>query len=198
MFETVLPETVFGPFPTSGFHEILGRFMTSSISVSALLLQVFVSHVPSVFTVNGSSQCSYPDLPFLAFGDFLAFFFGEEFLVFLCVFPFLPRNFRCSEVRKIRAFLVVFLAFFFYQKKTRKGRSRYTHVSVGDPKHRRQSLKTNRPSDLSGISKPIVWMRVDFHENDGNHETTKTTKTTQTVTLWHEIITKIIPWELFS
>ena len=32
------------------------------------------------------------------------------------------------------------------------------------------------------FAKPIVCMRVAFHENDGNHKMTKTTKTTQTAT----------------
>ena len=34
----------------------------------------------------------------------------------------------------------------------------------------------------SGISKPVVCMRVAFHESDGKRESTKTTKTSQTAT----------------
>ena len=42
----------------------------------------------------------FPNLLFLAFLDFLAFFFCKESLAFLLVFPFFPRNFRGSEERK--------------------------------------------------------------------------------------------------
>ena len=37
-----------------------------------------------------------PDLPFLAFLDFLAFFVARNFLAFLSVFPFFPKDFRGS------------------------------------------------------------------------------------------------------
>ena len=37
-----------------------------------------------------------PDLTFLAFLDFLAFFVARNFLAFLSVFPFFPRDFRGS------------------------------------------------------------------------------------------------------
>ena len=36
----------------------------------------------------------YPNLPFLALLEFLAFFFSKEFLAFFSVFPFFPRDFR--------------------------------------------------------------------------------------------------------
>ena len=36
----------------------------------------------------------YPDLPFLAFFEFLAFFLSEDFLAFFSVFPFFSRDFR--------------------------------------------------------------------------------------------------------
>ena len=39
-------------------------------------------------------------LPFLAFLDFLAFFVARNFLAFLSVFPFFPRDFRGSAPRK--------------------------------------------------------------------------------------------------
>ena len=41
-----------------------------------------------------------PDLSFLAFLEFLAFFFCEEFLVFSSVFPLLSRDFRGSLGKK--------------------------------------------------------------------------------------------------
>ena len=41
-----------------------------------------------------------PDLPFLAFWDFLVFFVARNVLAFLSVFPFFPRDFRDSEERK--------------------------------------------------------------------------------------------------
>ena len=47
------------------------------------------------FPPDGLST-SCPDLPFLAFLDFLAFFVARNFLVFLSVFPFFPRDFRGS------------------------------------------------------------------------------------------------------
>ena len=52
---------------------------------------------------NGSDGSGFrfrPNLLFLAFLDFLAFFFREEFLAFLSVFPFFPRNFKGSKERK--------------------------------------------------------------------------------------------------
>ena len=61
-----------------------------------------------------------PDLPFLAFLDFLAFFVARNFLAFLSVFPFFPRDFRGSEERKSLLLWVIFLAF---SKKARKRRS---------------------------------------------------------------------------
>ena len=57
----------------------------------------------------------FPDLPFPAFLDFLAFFVARNFLAFLSVFPFFPRDFRGSEEREILAFLGGFPCFF--QKK---------------------------------------------------------------------------------
>ena len=36
----------------------------------------------------------YPVLPFLVFGEFLAFFPGDDFLVFVSVFLFFSRDFR--------------------------------------------------------------------------------------------------------
>ena len=56
----------------------------------------------------------------LFFGDFLAFFICKEFLAFLSVFLFFPRNFRGSEERKILAFWWFSLLF---AEKARKGRS---------------------------------------------------------------------------
>ena len=55
---------------------------------------------------------NYPDLPFLAFLDFLACFVARNFLVFLGVFPFFLRDFRDSEERKILVFLGGFPCFF--------------------------------------------------------------------------------------
>ena len=37
-----------------------------------------------------------PDLPFLVFLEFLAFFLSKEFLAFFSVFPFFPRDFGGS------------------------------------------------------------------------------------------------------
>ena len=54
----------------------------------------------------------FPDLPFLAFLEFLAFFFSEEFLAFFSGFPFFPRDFRGRLRIKTLLFLVVFLAVF--------------------------------------------------------------------------------------
>ena len=57
------------------------------------------------------TQLKSPDLPFLAFFDFLAFFVAKNFLAFLSVFPFFPRDFKGSEERKILAFLGGFPCF---------------------------------------------------------------------------------------
>ena len=46
-----------------------------------------------------------PDLPFLAFLEFLAFFLSKEFLAFFSVFPFFPRDFRGSLGIKNPCFL---------------------------------------------------------------------------------------------
>ena len=62
----------------------------------------------------------YPDLPFLAFFDFLAFFVAKNFLAFLSVFPFFPRDFKGSEERKILAFLGGFPCFLLFAKKQGK------------------------------------------------------------------------------
>ena len=70
---------------------------------------------------NRSQIVRFPDLPFLAFLDFLAVFVARNFLAFLSVFPFFPRDFRGSEERKNPCFFgVVFLAF---PKKARKRKS---------------------------------------------------------------------------
>ena len=63
----------------------------------------------------------FPNVIFLAFLVFLAFFFGKEFLAFLLVFPFFPRNFRGSEERKNPCFFGGFPCLL--PKKTRKSRS---------------------------------------------------------------------------
>ena len=79
-----------------------------------------------------------PDLPFLAFLDFLAFFVARNFLAFLSVFPFFPRDFRGSAQRKILAFWVVFLAFF-QQSKERKIREMLQYLcrllTLGRPRN---------------------------------------------------------------
>ena len=67
----------------------------------------------SVFSYRAS-----PDLPFLAFLHFLAFFVAPNFLAFLSVFRFFPRDFRGSAERKILAFFGGFPCFF--QKKQGK------------------------------------------------------------------------------
>ena len=58
----------------------------------ALLFQIAVS-----FKLKSQP---FPDLPFLAFLDFLAFFVARNFLAFLSVFPFFPRDCRGSAQRK--------------------------------------------------------------------------------------------------
>ena len=58
----------------------------------------------------------FPDL-FLAFLDFLAFFFCQEFLVYLIVFPFCPRNFKGSEERKNPCLFGGFPCLFFQRKR---------------------------------------------------------------------------------
>ena len=45
---------------------------------------------------NPTAGLLHPDLPFLAFLDFLAFFVARNFLAFWSVFPFFPRDFRGS------------------------------------------------------------------------------------------------------
>ena len=64
----------------------------------------------------------FPVLPFLVFFEFLVFLPGEDFLVFLSVFPFFSRDFRGSAgIKKSLFFLVVFLAVF-QKNKERKDR----------------------------------------------------------------------------
>ena len=63
----------------------------------------------------------YPDLPFLAFLEFLVFFFCKEFLAFLSVFPFFPSDFRGLESKKNSLLFWWFSLPF--SKKARKGRS---------------------------------------------------------------------------
>ena len=53
-----------------------------------------------------------PDLPFLAFLEFLALFLSKEFLAFFSVSPFFLRDFRGSLGMKNPWFCVVFLAVF--------------------------------------------------------------------------------------
>ena len=72
-----------------------------------------------------------PDLPFLAFLEFLAFFLSQEFLAFFSVFPFFPRDFGGSPRIKILAFLVVFLAVF-QKSKERKIREGFAVEPAGN------------------------------------------------------------------
>ena len=78
----------------SGFGQSLAAF-----GISAILAQY---HMKT--RQNGCDtlfeKTKYPNLLFLAFLDFLAFFFCKEFLAFLIVFPLFPKNFRGSEERK--------------------------------------------------------------------------------------------------
>ena len=53
-----------------------------------------VLHGGVAATIAGVALHCATTLLFLAFLDFLAFFFREEFLAFLSVFPFFPRNFK--------------------------------------------------------------------------------------------------------
>ena len=62
-------------------------------------------------------QGNIPDLPFLAFWDFPAFFIVRNFLAFWSVFPFFPGILGVRHREKSLLFWVVFLAFF------QKGRS---------------------------------------------------------------------------
>ena len=61
--------------------------------------------------INRMVQMLGPDLPFLAFLDFLAFFAARNFLVFLSVFPF-SQGFLGFSMEKILAFLGGFPCFF--------------------------------------------------------------------------------------
>ena len=106
----------------------------------------------------------YPDLPFLAFLDFLAFFVARNFLVFLSVFPFFPRDFRVSEERKDPCFFGWFPCFFLKkQGKEDQGealKNRAIHI-VGCKKHAASESCITRfgelrfvemlPSMLSGL-----------------------------------------------
>ena len=85
----------------------------------------------------------YPDLPFLAFWDFLAFFVARNVLVFLSIFPSFPGILGVQRGEDILAFLGGFLA---RSKKTRKGRS-------GQPIKLR-SLDSSFPFLLCGSS---IW-----------------------------------------
>ena len=80
----------------------------------------------------------YPDLPFRAFFDFLAFFDARNFLAVFERFPLSPRDLRGSAERKILAFWVVFLAF---PKKARKGRSGHLEIEKGGGFRREEAGK---------------------------------------------------------
>ena len=82
-----------------------------------------------------------PDLPFLAFLDFLAFFVARNFLAFLSVFPFFPRDFRGSAWRKNPCFFGWFSLLF--SKKASKGRSGWGQKKTNTSRKRAETPEKN-------------------------------------------------------
>ena len=76
------------------------------------------------FDGQGMLWSENPDLPFLAFLDFLAFFKTRNFLAFSSVLPFFPRDFRVQHREKNPCFFGWFsLRFPKKQGKEDQGRS---------------------------------------------------------------------------
>ena len=65
-----------------------------------LLRKVSTSREKTQLWKGGFAKGGFPNLLFLAFLDFLAFFLSKEFLAFLRVFPFFPKDFRGSATIK--------------------------------------------------------------------------------------------------